>query len=186
MPIRWNFNDDFSFSNQQFARIYRFFVVETPVDDVSQRGISFKQRGWNLNSLNAALKRSTAFLKTNWVVSTAKDAENQMKAHKIFDSVRMPIEIAIHTTRNDSNTVGLFYSIRCAFAHGAFSIHTCNGEKYYMLENKDKGIYKGRIVIKESSLISIIDTVESEPPKRKEKKKAVKKKEKKKKELLPV
>ena len=55
-----------------------------------------------------------------------------------------------------------------------------------MLENKDKGIYKGRIVIKESSLISIIDTVESEPPKRKEKKKAVKKKETRKKELLPV
>ena len=178
MPIKWNFNDDYSFSDEKFARIYRFFVVETPVEDVSQRGISFKQRGWNLYSLNAALKRSTACLKHNWYVCTAKEAESQMRSHGIFDSVRMPIEILIHTARNNSNTVGLFYSIRCALAHGAFSFHNCNGELYYFLENKDKEVYKGRIIIKESSLISIIDTVESEPPKKKAKKKAAKKKEK--------
>lgn len=80
----------------------------------------------------------------------------------------MPTEIAIHTARNNSNTVGLFYAIRCALAHGAFSIHTCAGEKYYFLENKDKEVFKGRIVIKEESLISIIDTVESEPLMKKE------------------
>lgn len=176
MPIKWNFNDDFSFSNKEFARIYRAFVVETPVENVSHRGITFKQRSWNLNSLNAALKRSTTFLKNKWFVYTVKEAENQMRSHGIFDYVKMPTEIAIHTSRNDSKTVGLFYSIRCAFAHGAFSIHTCNGERYYFLENKDKGIYKGRIVIKESSLISIIDTLESEPPKKKDKKKTVKRK----------
>lgn len=181
MPIRWNVKSDFSFSNPNFARIYRFFVVETPVDDVSHRGISFRQRGWNLNSLNAAIKRSATFLKTNWFVCTAKEAETQMRSHGIFDSVRMPIEIAIHTSRNDSNTVGLFYSIRCAFAHGAFSTHICDGEPYYFLENKDKNTYKGRIVIKESSLISIINTVESEPPKKKSK---AKKEKSKKKELM--
>ncbi len=186
MPINWNFNGDFNLLDKDFARIYRFFVIETPVEGISKRGISFKQRGWNLNSLNAALKRSTAFLKNSWHVYTAKEAENQMRSHDIFDSVKMPIEIAIHTSRNDSNTVGLFYSIRCAFAHGAFSLHTCNSERYYFLENKDKDIYKGRIVIKESSLISIIDTVESEPPNKKDKKKIAKKKVVKKKELLPV
>lgn len=181
MSVKWNFNGNFNFSNNNFARIYRFFVVETPVEGVSQRGISFKQRGWNLNSLNAALKRSTAFLKNNWYVCTAKEAESKMRFHSIFDSVRMPMEIAIHTSRKDSNTVGLFYSIRCAFAHGAFSLHNCDGETYYFLENKDKEVYKGRIVIKESSLISIIETVESEPPKKSAKKKTIKKKE-----LLPA
>ena len=81
-----------------------------------------------------------------------------MRSYNIFNNVNIPIEIAIHTTRNDSNTVGLFYAIRCSFAHGAFAIHKCKGEKYYFLENKDKGIFKGRIVIKESSLLSIIVT----------------------------
>ena len=47
MPVKWNFNGNFSFSNNNFARIYRFFVVETPVEGVSQRGISFKQRPAN-------------------------------------------------------------------------------------------------------------------------------------------
>lgn len=180
MSIKWNFNDNFDFANKEFARIYRFFVIETPVEGVSQRGISFKQRGWNLNSLNVALKRSTVFLKNSWIACTAKEAETQMRAQGIFDSVRMPMEIAIHTLRNDSKTVGLFYSVRCALAHGAFSLHVCDGETYYFLENKDKDIYKGRIVIKESSLLSIIDTVESVASEKKKRKRQSRKSSKKK------
>lgn len=167
MSIKWNFNGKYSFFDKNFTRIYRFFVIETPVEGISQRGISFKQRKWNLNSLNAALKRTTEFLKNGWFVCTAKEAEKQIHVHGIYDNVKMPMEIAVHTTRNDSNTVGLFYAIRCALAHGAFSIHNCNGEKYYFLENRDIKVIKGRIVIKESSLISIIDTVESKPPMKK-------------------
>ena len=162
MSIRWNFDSRYSFSNDNFAKIYRFFVIETPVEGVSQRGKSFEQRGWNLKSLNAAIKRSTSFLKSEWYVCTVKEIENKMREYGIFNSVKLPREFAIHTAHNNSNTEGLFYAIRCAFAHGAFSLHTCSGERYYFFENKDRDKYKGRIVIKESSLISIIDTVESE------------------------
>lgn len=41
MPINWSFNSKFNLTDKNFARIYRFFVIETPVEGISHRGISF-------------------------------------------------------------------------------------------------------------------------------------------------
>lgn len=61
MAVKWSFKREFSFENERFARIYRFYVIETPMLDISYRGESFKKRGINMNSLNADLKRETLF-----------------------------------------------------------------------------------------------------------------------------
>ena len=161
MGLKWNFTSEYNFKDENFSKIYKFFVIECPCEDVSVRGKSFKKIGCNMNSLNNALKKGTSFLEENWIRVNNSDIEQTIKEKNIYEKVNMPLEIAIHTNRDKSKTKGLFYSIRCAFAHGAFSIHKCDGEQYYFLENKYKGKLKGRIVVKEQSLLSWIEIVKS-------------------------
>ena len=161
MGLKWNFTSKYNFKDENFSKIYKFFVIECPCEDVSVRGKSFKKIGCNMNSLNNALKKGTSFLKIKWKAYKVSEIEQKIKEEDIYEEVKMPLEIALHTERNNNKTEGLFYSIRCAFAHGAFSIHKFKGEKYYFLENEDKGKLKGRIVVKEQSLLSWIEIVKS-------------------------
>lgn len=167
MPIKWTFNSKYKFGNKNFAEIYTFYVIETPVPGVSARGKTFKARLCNMNKLNSALKSATPFLKTNWDVKAVKDIEACCKTHKIATSVSFVEECAIHTINGKhctGNTDSLFYTIRCAFAHGSFSIHTHNGDTFYLLENRDGSKLKGRLVVKEETLLEWKSTLEKMYP----------------------
>ena len=51
MAIKWKFDGNYSFKDEEFARIYRFYVIETPVSGVSARAKSFKFRQIGLKSI---------------------------------------------------------------------------------------------------------------------------------------
>ncbi len=174
MAIRWTFKRDFSFKNDRFAKIYRFYVIETPVSGTSYRGKTFKEYGINMTSLNAALKRTTPFLKKNWFEETMKDIEQRCLECGILENVDFSSELAIHTNNKKhctGKTDSMFYAIRCAFAHGSFDIHTYKNEDYYILENRDGNSLKARMILKESTLLSWIDVVKSSPKPHKSKRK---------------
>lgn len=160
MKIKWEFKNKYSFSNKNFSKIYDFFVIKSPISGVSVRGISFKDRNINLINLCAYIKRESVSLKNKWEIVTKKQMIEKLKEYDIYSDIKELEEIAIHTKNSKYNlekTESFFYCIRCSFAHGAFSVHTFNKNKYYILENKDNGENKGRIVIKESTLLKIID-----------------------------
>ena len=166
MAIKWIFDGNYSFKDEEFARIYRFYVIETPVSGVSARAKSFKFRQINMNSLNASLRRETPFLKDKWFVKSAKEVEGSCKDNGIDENVRFANEIVIHTENRKlctGKTDSMFYAIRCAFAHGSFAIHKYKNQTYYVLENKDSGVLKARMVLKEETLIKWIEIVETFP-----------------------
>lgn len=166
MALKWKFDGDFSFADENFAKIYRFYVIETPVCDVSARGKTFKERQVNMVSLCAALKRETPFLKEKWLSKSKKEVEGVCKDNNIYRNFKLPNEIVIHTENGihcGGKTDSLFYAIRCSLAHGSFAIHVCDGEKYYVLENMDKDILKARMIVKETSLLKWIEVIESQP-----------------------
>lgn len=158
--IKWKFSSKYDFSDKNFARIYSFFVIESPVNGVSVRGITFKELKINKKSLVSRIKKRIPNLMANWNVLCNKEIESSIKDFNIYNGVSLPLEIAIHNKKDNSKVDGLYYAIRCALAHGAFSIHRCKGDKYYLLENKDKGILKGRIILKEKSLLELIDVID--------------------------
>ena len=152
MATGWTFKRRYSFENRKFARIYKFYVIETPVAGTSCRGKTFKEYGINMTSLNAAMKRATPFLKTNWFDDKASEIVQRCKECGIDDKVDFSMELVIHTINGKlctGKTDSLFYAIRCAFAHGAFDVHTYKKERYYMLENRDGKHLKARMVLKE-------------------------------------
>ena len=166
MAVKWKFDNNYSFKDERFARIYRFYVIETPVSGVSARAKTFKYRQINMNSLNAALRRESPFLKSNWIVKPKRDIEEVCREKRIDKTVRFADEIVIHTENSKlctGKTDSMFYAIRCALAHGSFSVHEYKSHKYYILENKDNGVIKARMVLKEDTLIKWIDLIETFP-----------------------
>ena len=61
MAKNWIFDSDFSFSDEKFSRIYRFFVIEAPVDEKVSR------RAKHLDVFNKASRKITDIL--NFMVS---------------------------------------------------------------------------------------------------------------------
>lgn len=87
MGVQWVFDKDFSFEDKNFADIYRFYTIETPVENMSKRGISLAKYGWNKKSITNALKREIPSLNKNWETITTK--ENKKRniwkiLHRIF------------------------------------------------------------------------------------------------------
>ncbi len=162
MGVKWNFVSKYSFSDCEFAKIYKFYVIETPVKGVSNRGRSFIDRKINMTELNNRLKKETPFLKDMWKVVAQKDIEKVCEQFGILGETTCENEIVIHTKNEkhcSGNTDSLFYAIRCAFAHGAYNIHKYKNKVYYALENKDGNTLKGRMIISEVTLLKWIRLV---------------------------
>ncbi len=172
MAKNWIFDSDFSFADKKFSRIYRFFVIEAPVDEkVSRRAKHLDVFNKASRKITDILKKNIPSLNKNWktvlvrdrdeMEKIEQDVKNLCKQSKILDEVSDRKEVFIHTDMKKNKTKSLIYSIRCAFAHGAFSKTEFYGEQYYFFENRDKGKLRGRIVVKEDNLIKIIDIFEN-------------------------
>lgn len=153
----WSFDSSYSFANKNFAKIFSFFVIETPVENISRRGISFEERNLDLKKLINKIKNISNDLKKNWFISKASEIESKLNEFGILDYLQFSKEIAIYVDSKSSKVKSFFYIIRCAFAHGSFNICKYNKENYYLFENKYKNRIKGRIIIKESTLLKIVD-----------------------------
>lgn len=160
MKIGWSFNSKYSFSDKKFAGIYDFYVLRTPVSNVSKRGVSFKDRSIDVGALVRNLKKGSLFLEDNWHQIKVSEVEDACSENGILENVKEIKEIAIHTASRENKTASLFYAIRCAFAHGSFSIHTYNKEKYYFIENRDGNKLKARLILKEETLLGWANLVE--------------------------
>lgn len=169
----WTCQNEFSFEDNNFSKIFRFFVIETPIEFSSVRSISFKKRNINKTAVNNKLKMISSELKDNWN-PIFEDKEN-IDSDIVVDSVKglgilekhddYFTEFACFVTKKKAETETFFYCIRCAFAHGSFCIHNKNVDKYYYFENiyPHNGIDTiiGRAVLKEETLLSIIEYCES-------------------------
>ena len=116
---------------------------------VSCRGQSFEDRGITgatLNSFRAAMKRVAD---TDIILKAVTDMSDLVSYEP--DSEYLIIR---KNENNVSNTEGLFYCIRNAFAHGSFDI---TESKVYVFENWKNGNLNGTAKIREKTLLSWID-----------------------------
>lgn len=159
--IKMEFNTRYNIKDKDTSKIFTFFVIETPVSNVSYRSVTFKERNINMSKLTHDIKNEIEDFKNNWIMCKKHEVvslHNKMNSN--FET-NIPEEYAIHTKSRDGKTESLYYAIRCALAHGSFDIHKHKGVRYYYLENRDKNIVKAKIVIKEESLLKLIELVEN-------------------------
>lgn len=169
--MRITYDNAIDYSNTTFQTILTAYLFECPVENVSQKAkhlnITFPQKGWGgniLNSLMAAMKRNVYSLNLEYevvdsdkdVVSLYEEAERRMSADG------KPYEILVYQKSGGYLcTKSLFYSIRCALAHGDFSIEEdTSGERVYLFRNFNKQTTKACLRLYERTLFAWIDLLQ--------------------------
>lgn len=166
----WICNNEYSFDNKNFCEIFDFFVLKTPVNNISYKGITFNKRNFkDANEVLNNMKKIVPELFVNYeCVDENENIEEILKMNGIFSHLDIPFEYAIFKKNNKlGKTESFFYCIRCALAHGSFCIHKYKTNIFYYFENvyKEKGKHSitlnGRMILKEETLLKIIDLCNS-------------------------
>ena len=166
----WICNNEYSFNNDIFCKIFDFYVLKTPVNNISQRGIPFKKRNFrDANEVLNSMKKIVPQLFSIYnCLDTNENLEEELKMNGIFNHLDIPREYAIFKKHDKlGKTESFFYCIRCALAHGSFCIHQYDNNTFYYFENiyKEKGkknnILNARMILKEDTLLKIIDLCNS-------------------------
>ena len=66
--VRWTFNNKLKWG-KELNEIVNFYLFNTPVDDISVRGKTFKQLGWNKRRLTPLLKKEIYFLSSTVILN---------------------------------------------------------------------------------------------------------------------
>lgn len=117
MSVQWIFEEPFSFEDKKFARIYRFFVIEPPLEDTSKRAKLLNEYGWSQKKITIVLKKQIPSLNKNWKTIPAKNSKNieeieqnvknLCKKNKILDEVSERREVFIHRNMKNNKSCTL-------------------------------------------------------------------------------
>lgn len=186
----WRKGVAFPSNNPNFIRILDFYLLNCPVqiitpkkdgtkkcELVSKRAVTFEEKDWiggNITTLYTEITRNLTIEcvdKDDSVEETRVHIEEISTLNdKNFDMIIYKKDWRINKTKS------IFYSIRNALAHGAFSVNNNGGNPVYYFENEQNGI-KAQIRLKESILLKWIDLFNSSADEiRKSKKSKTKKK----------
>lgn len=160
-------------TNTTFQTILTAYLFECPVENVSQKAkhlnITFPQKGWGgniLNSLIAAMKRNMYSSNLEYkVVDSDKDVVSfYEEAERRISVDGKPYEILVYQKRGEYLcTKSLFYSIRCALAHGDFSIEEdTSGNRVYLFRNFHKQKTTACLRLYEKTLCAWIDLLKTD------------------------
>lgn len=149
--------------NPAFTKIVDFYLFNSPV-----RGINYysaktiTEYGWEKNKLST-LKKLLLMnndLRTNFFqCSSCDDLELTILNNHVYGDQVVHKEIVLFLNNKKSIVESVLYLLRCAFAHRSFCIVRHKSERYYFVANVDNGRIKGRLVLKESTLLKWIDII---------------------------
>ena len=142
-----------------FQKILNFYLFECPVKGYSERGITFKELGWQKHKFSTLkanlLEGATPSLKKNYYPCKKDQLGDKFK---IVESVKFADEYCVFLIHNDRKINSLFIAIRNAFAHGSFSVRSYNKTKIYFFSNFNKYL-KAEIILQERTLLNWIKVV---------------------------
>lgn len=152
----------------KFLKILDFYLFNCPVEKgtkkerISVRGKTFSERkitDKKLRSLFDEIKKTIEHVEC---IKSDGDVEKKVKEietnNKYKDSLFQLVVFRKNSQLGQTKTI--FYTIRNALAHGAFSVKPTKKETVYLFENKYHNEIKAQFRLKESTLIKWIDLVE--------------------------
>lgn len=156
---RWSFKTKVKLTgDEKLQKIVQFYLWETPVSGVSEKGSSLSHLGWKgaeFHTLHKIMRERAGFpVPEMWVECSRKELQDKLSEFGFLRSVPTGREFAFYARKSEcSKTESLLYFIRNAFAHGGFRCIEFENERYFVLENRYKGQLRGRAVLKESTLL---------------------------------
>ncbi len=165
-----------NFNEENLNRIIWFYVIHTICTDVSANGIPITKYGWDnkvwkKGNLKKSLYEKCKFEKDKnfYKASIQQDMKNACEVCKLkknFCKNKNEERIAFVKVKNYNEVMSIFYHIRNSLAHGRIAImENSQKEITYFLEDgkkkNEKFIVTARMVLKEKTLISWINTIEN-------------------------
>lgn len=153
------------YSNKNFLRILDFYLFHCPVTTkstikkeavykkVSQRAITFEEKGWVGGRLTALHNEMLKHIEHKDVNSAEEVASAWEELERTSTNRDFYCDRVVYC-----NTIGktksLYYTIRNAFAHGSFEILNVKGKYIYFFETEKNGEMRSKIRLKEKTLLS--------------------------------
>ena len=147
--------------DENFQDIVQFYLFESPIDGVSHRGKVFKDYGWYGSSrfqmLERLLKAAAGVNDDQWnILETQSEVRSEVKKEK-FDRQ------FVYSDQSKGRVLTFIYSIRNAFAHGAFDFVDIDGKRHYLLENEYGGNLRSAMLLSEDTLMAWIKIIKTKP-----------------------
>lgn len=145
-------------------KILNFYVFLCPVEGVNVQSKKIDDYGWNSPLLKRSLSnklRSQISEKHFIIAKNMSEFDVLLKNNKALTSRDYIIETVLLTSDQSNISELLFRTIRNSFAHGSFLIKMKKKELYFILENRNNGKLKSRMIIKEKTLLTWIDILKN-------------------------
>ncbi len=154
-----------SLEDDDFQKLYRFYVLNSPCEGQSHQRISFEEYGWEggirESGLGRALDRvipegSGPFFLPR--VDSGATLEQMFSQARLFNGMLRDTstERAAAAKSSDSNTyLRLFRHVRNCFAHGRFVlVESCDRpDGVFIMEDRDHHNYTARMVLGRNTLL---------------------------------
>ena len=157
-------------SEDEYYKLYSFYVTYSMCGSQSAKKRSFVDYGWESNriirtELGAKLKDVLSLSRNKDFIFTDEDnLAEQFHLLDLDDGDLQSVdkEKAVISKTHESNSyLKLFYRIRDGFAHGKFRLlFSSGGERMIIVQDDNGHNVTARIVIKISTLLNIVDIVD--------------------------
>ncbi len=168
-----NLTDEYDLTENEFYKLYSFFVTYSLSKKQSGKSRNFKDYGWSDNTLNATcdsnvledtLESIIDLSKKNFVFTEKNNLKEQFQNTNLSDGKLDDCDterMVIAKTDANNKYLKLFYRIRNCFAHGRFVLkYSSNLERMLIMQDNDRDNVTGRIVISLSTLLNFVDEID--------------------------
>ena len=173
-PPEWITSKEIAYI-EEIGEIIRFFVVNSPCEGISARGMTFEEYGWSSKQLkNDGCLHKRLFEIANLSENeTFFSCEKREETKELFEKAKMRgdfhsqyKENRIAILENGGAVRSVFKAIRNSIAHCRFKLIEIEDDLLFVMENgivqSNKIEIKARLVIKKSTLIKWIQVVREE------------------------
>lgn len=162
--------DEYALSQEEYFRLYSFYVTYSMCGAQSFRKLAFTDYGWPSNKLNDPVLKSALLDVLNFagarsfVFTDGNDLFNRFSEAGLQDGEvdDLSFERAVIGKTSGSNRyLKLFYRIRNCLAHGKFALRfdKC-GQKMVVMQDDDTNNVTARTVLKLDTLLAFVEVID--------------------------
>lgn len=161
--------DEYDLSENEYYRLYSFYVTFSLCGTQSAKKRKFVDYGWPSESiketvLGQELKRIVDLGNANFVFTDQDELKDRFAEMLLSDGTVTDLSYercVIGKTNAPNKYMKLFYRVRDGFAHGKFCLRLSNNnEKMVIIQDDDGHNVTGRIVMKLNTLLSFVDVID--------------------------
>lgn len=162
--------DEYQLTQEEYYKIYSFYVTYSMCGSQSGKKRSFTDYGWESGRIKSTILGEALcsildlYNKASFVFTDQDDLANQFDALDLTDGELKSVvheRAVVGKTPGENYFMKLFYRIRDGFAHGCFLLRFAStGEKMVIIQDRSQHNVTARMVLKLSTLLQFVEVID--------------------------